>query len=68
MFIWNDDNSVCFRIIDVEEGKCTDTGTWKTSGNVLCFELSFWGKSYEENKGCYTIETLGDGEYQTLWL
>ena len=63
---WNKDKTVCLRIGDTE-GSCADTGTWVINDNVICYELTWWGKSSDNRKGCFTVQAHGDGRYETLY-
>ena len=63
---WNQDNSVCLRLV-TKKGDCADTGTWKIDGNLICYKLSWWGKSYDINSQCVSIKTLGNGRYEALY-
>ena len=63
---WSEDNTVCLRVISAD-GDCADTGTWTVDGNVMCYELTWWGKSYDVRKNCFTVHALGDGRYETLY-
>ena len=63
---WNKDNTVCLRVGDTK-GKCADTGTWKINDNVICYELTWWGKARDIKKTCFTTQARGDGRYETLY-
>ena len=63
---WKEDHTVCFRISN-QKGKCADTGSWKIDGNVICYELSWYGKSVGINKNCFTVRELGNGRYETRY-
>ena len=63
---WNKDETVCLRVGDTE-GKCADTGTWKINDNVICYELTWWGKASGVRKNCCTVQAHGDGRFETLY-
>ena len=63
---WNKDKTVCLRIGDTE-GKCADTGTWAVNDNVICYELTWWGKSTGNRNVCFTVQAHNDGRYETLY-
>ncbi len=63
---WKEDNSICLRKIE-KSGKCTDTGTWSITGDVMCYKLTWLWKSYGLNDNCFTIQALKDGRYETLF-
>ena len=63
---WGEDNSVCLRLFGLNED-CSDTGTWKIDEDVLCYELTWWGKSYGIRKNCFTVVALDDGRYEALY-
>jgi hypothetical protein len=66
---WSDDNTVCLRKLDLIEksGKCTDTGTWSITGDVMCYKLTWLWKSNGVNDNCFTIQALKDGRYEALF-
>lgn len=63
---WDKGGTVCLRIGDMA-GDCADTGEWKVTGNVVCYELGWWGESVGERENCFTVQDLGDGRYETLF-
>ena len=63
---WKEDNSICLRKIE-KSGKCTDTGTWSITGDVLCYKLTWLWKSYGYDDNCFTIQALKDGRYEALF-
>ena len=63
---WGEDNSVCLRLLGLNED-CSDTGTWKIDEDVLCYELTWWGKSYGIRKNCFTVVALDGGRYEALY-
>ena len=62
---WSDDNTVCLRVYSAD-GDCTDKGTWSVDGEVLCYELEWWGETYDLRKNCFTVQPMDDGRYETL--
>jgi len=63
---WKEDNSICLRKIE-KSGKCTDTGTWSITGDVMCYKLTWLWKSNDVNDNCFTIQALKDGRYEALF-
>src|SRR5665811_78222 len=63
---WNEDNTVCLRLVATEE-KCSDTGTWTIDDNVLCYKLTWYGKSYGIQENCFTVAKLQDGRYEAYY-
>ena len=63
---WSEDNTVCLRLTD-QSGDCADTGTWTINGDVMCYELAWWGESYDVRKNCFTVNSLGDDRYEALY-
>ena len=61
---WNPDGSVCLR--DEKAGSCIDTGRWRLDGNSVCYELTWWGKSYGMSARCFRVAAKGDGRYDML--
>ena len=66
LWSWGEDNSVCLRLLGLNED-CSDTGNWKIDDNVLCYELTWWGKSYGIRKNCFTVVALADGKFEALY-
>jgi hypothetical protein len=62
---WGADNTVCFRLAN-PIGDCADTGTWTIDGDVMCYELTWWGEGADVRTNCFTVNALGDGRYKTL--
>jgi hypothetical protein len=62
---WKADGTVCLRLED-KRGKCADTGSWKLEGGRLCYELTWWAKSYGMNAGCFRIARAGEGRLEAL--
>ncbi len=63
---WSEDNTICLRLVD-QSGDCADTGTWTINGDVMCYELTWWGESYGVRKNCFTVNSLGDDRYEALF-
>ena len=63
---WKEDKTVCFRLGD-QKGDCSDTGTWTIDGDVMCYQLSWYGKSVGINENCFTVQALGNDRYETLY-
>lgn len=62
---WGADNTVCFRLAN-PIGDCADTGTWTINGDVMCYELTWWGEGADVRVNCLTVHALDDGRYKTL--
>lgn len=62
---WKADGTVCLRLED-KRGKCADTGSWKLAGGRLCYELTWWARSYGMNAGCFRIARAGEGRFEAL--
>ncbi len=63
---WSEDNMVCLRLFG-PDGDCADTGTWSIDGDVMCYELTWWGEGYQYRINCYTVHALGDGRFEALY-
>lgn len=63
---WSKDNTVCHRLLD-PVGDCSDTGTWTINGDVMCYELTWWGSAYGIKDNCFTVKALGDDRYEALY-
>ena len=63
---WGEDNSVCLRLLGLNED-CSDNGTWKIDENVLCYELTWWGNSYQIRKNCFAVVALDGDRYDALF-
>ena len=63
---WGADNTVCFRLLN-QTGDCVDTGTWRINDDVMCYELTWWGKSIGIRTNCFTVHALGDDHYEALY-
>ena len=63
---WGADNTVCFRLHN-QTGDCADTGTWRINDDVMCYELTWWGKSIGIRTNCFTVHVLGDDRYEALY-
>jgi hypothetical protein len=63
---WSADKKVCLRLFGAD-GDCADTGTWNLDGDVMCYELTWWGESEGVRKNCVTVHGLGDGRYETQY-
>ena len=63
---WSEDGTVCLRV-GSKDGKCADTGTWNIADNVLCYEFTWWGETVGERKGCFTVQPIGEGRFETLF-
>ena len=62
---WKSDGSVCLRL-EEKRGKCADSGSWKLQDGRLCYELTWWAKSYGMNAGCFRISSAGQGRFEAL--
>ena len=63
---WGADNTVCLRLHN-QTGDCADTGTWTINGDVMCYELTWCGESYDVRTNCFTVHVLGDDRYEALY-
>jgi hypothetical protein len=63
---WSADNSVCLRLFD-QYDDCSDTGTWKIDGNVICYELQWWGETSGVRSQCVSVASLGGLHYETRY-
>ena len=63
---WGADNTVCLRLHN-QTGDCADTGTWTINGDVMCYEFTWWGESYDVRTNCFTVHALGDGRYDARY-
>jgi hypothetical protein len=63
---WGADNTVCFRLAN-PIGDCADAGTWTVNGDVMCYELTWWGESGGIKANCFTVHALGDGRYEARY-
>ena len=63
---WGADNTVCLRLLNETED-CADTGTWTINGDVMCYELTWWGEAYDVRINCFTVHAVGDDRYETLY-
>lgn len=59
---WNSDGSVCMRLF-AQNGKCDDTGKWKMSSDLLCFELEWFGEFLGLKSACVGVADQGQGRY-----
>ncbi len=63
---WREDGTVCLWL-GAPTGECADTGTWSVDGNVLCYELTWWGASVGERDACVTVRALDDKRFETVF-
>ena len=62
-WIWDSAGTLCVKANDPQSESCDDTGSWKRDGNEVCYELQWWGKVYDLNRGCYRITKVESGGY-----
>ncbi|MEP6607900.1 MAG: hypothetical protein ABJA83_04405 [Burkholderiaceae bacterium] len=62
-FEWKVDGTVCLRL-GQSGGKCDDQGTWKIVGQGVCYQMTWWLKSYDLMSSCLAVEDLGKGDYE----
>ena len=62
-FDWKKDGTLCVRFGGTS-GKCDDSGTWKVVGERVCYELTWWLKSYDMTSSCLGVSDLGNGRYE----
>jgi len=63
---WDEDGTVCLRFLD-PNSDCADKGTWTIDGDVMCYELGWWGESYGMRSNCFTVKALSDEKYEALY-
>lgn len=63
---WNAENTLCLRFSN-QTGDCADTGTWTIKGDVMCYELTWWGESVGDRSNCFTVNALGGNRYEALY-
>jgi hypothetical protein len=63
-FEWKKDGMVCLRLGDNTSGKCDDSGTWRIDGARLCWEFTWWLKTYDMASACLGVAELGKGRYE----
>lgn len=61
---WSDDNSVCLRLFGPDDD-CADTGVWAIDGDVMCYELTWWGESHDVRQNCFTVHSAGGFHYES---
>jgi hypothetical protein len=62
-FDWKRDGTLCLRLGSTS-GKCDDNGTWKIDGQRVCYQLTWWMKSYDLASACLNVADLGNGRYE----
>ena len=62
-FEWKKDGSVCLRL-GTTSGRCDDSGHWKIDGTRVCWEFTWWMKTYDLASACLGIAELGKGRYE----
>ena len=62
-FEWKDDGSVCLRLGSTS-GRCDDSGHWKIDGARVCWDFTWWMKTYDLASTCLGIAELGKGRYE----
>lgn len=60
---WKTDGTVCLRLGGAD-GRCDDSGTWKLDGDRVCYQLTWWLKSYGMTSACLSVAELGHGRYE----
>ncbi len=63
---WAYDGSICLRLPEPTD-PCADNGTWKIEDDVICYKLTWWGSSVGDQENCFTLNTAGDGRYETVY-
>ena len=59
--VWDfrSDGSVCARAAGTKAGDpCADEGRWSIKGDLLCWELSWYGASYGFKTACSSVRAL----------
>lgn len=62
-FDWKADGTVCLRL-DSTSSKCDDSGTWKIVDQRICYEMTWWLKSYDLKSACLSVVDLGKSRYE----
>lgn len=62
-FEWKKDGTVCLRLGSTS-GKCDDSGTWRIDGARVCWEFTWWMKTYDMASACLGVAELGKGRYE----
>lgn len=60
---WKSDGTVCLRLGGTSD-KCDDSGTWKLDGERVCYQMTWWLKSYGLTSACLSVAELGNGRYE----
>jgi len=63
---WTADGGVCLRL-GSSDGDCADSGSYEISGEVLCYEFSWWGDSVGERQNCFTVRPIGADRFETVF-
>jgi hypothetical protein len=63
---WNADGSVCLRLFE-PSGDCADTGTWTIDGDLICYELEWWGEAYGQRDLCMSVVAHEGMPYEILF-
>jgi hypothetical protein len=63
---WESDLSVCV-VLPTLGDDCADTGTWQVDDDVMCYELTWWGESYNIRTNCFTVHALNDDRYEARY-
>ena len=65
--IWDfrKDGSICARAAGQERGeKCADEGSWAVRGDMMCWELKWFGKSQGFKSACSLVNKVGAGRFE----
>ncbi len=65
--VWNfrRNGSVCARPVAAKPSdKCADEGTWTLKGDVLCWELTWFGGSFGFKSACSSLKRTADAGLQ----
>lgn len=65
-FQWEPDGTLCVKMFDPQAAKCDDTGSWTRNETIVCYQLQWWGKTYDEHQGCFEIVETEPGSYETF--
>jgi hypothetical protein len=60
---WMADGTVCMWQ-GPPDGKCADDGTWRVVDTRICYQLTWWLKTYDLTAACFSVIDMGKGNYE----